>query len=157
MPPARIVLMRHAEKTGEEGDRGLSAAGVARAERLATWVPETFGQPDFLIAAADSPKSRRSNLTLEPLARAIGLAIDDAVENADFKALADRLLADPRYAGKRVVVAWHQGKVPKLARALGAPAGSYPEKWGREVFDRVLCLDYQGAAEPTVAELRQPF
>jgi phosphohistidine phosphatase SixA len=157
MPPATIVLMRHAEKTGKEGDRGLSEAGVARAERLATWIPDTFGQPEFLIAAADSPKSRRSNLTLEPLARATGLAIDDSIENADFRVLADRLLADPRYAGKRVVVAWHQGKLPKLARALGAPAGSYPEKWGREVFDRVLCLDYQQAAEPTAAELRQPF
>jgi phosphohistidine phosphatase SixA len=157
MPPATIVLMRHAEKTGEDGDRGLSAAGVARAGRLATWIPDTFGQPEFLIAAADSPKSRRSNLTLEPLARAAGLAIDDSIDNAEFKVLADRLLADPRYAGKRVVVAWHQGKLPKLARALGAPAGSYPEKWGREVFDRVLRLDYRQAAEPTVAELRQPF
>ena len=157
MPPASIVLMRHAEKTGEEGDRGLSAAGVARAERLATWIPETFGAPDFLIAAADSPKSRRSNLTLEPLARATALAIDDAVENAEFKALAARLLADPRYAGKLVVVCWHQGKLPKLAKALGAPAGSYPDKWGREVFDRVLRLEYGDAAEPTVEELRQPF
>jgi phosphohistidine phosphatase SixA len=154
MPPATIVLMRHAEKTGEEGDRGLSEAGVARAERLATWIPETFGQPDFLIAAADSPKSERSNLTLKPLAREIGLEIDDVVANADFKALAKRLLADPRYKGKLVVVCWHQGKLPKLAKALGAPKGSYPDKWGREVFDRVLCLEY---TQPTIEELRQPF
>jgi phosphohistidine phosphatase SixA len=154
MPPARIVLMRHAEKTGEEGDRGLSEAGVARAERLATWIPEIFGRPDFLIAAANSPKSRRSKLTLKPLKCATGLEIDDTVKNEDFEKLARRLLTQPRYAGKLVVVCWHQGKLPKLAKALGAPAGSYPDKWGREVFDRVLCLEY---TQPTIEELRQPF
>ena len=155
--PRTIVLMRHAEKTGEAGDRGLSPAGRTRAERLATWIPEAFGRPDFLIAAADSPKSRRSKLTLEPLAGAIGLTIDDTVENADFKTLAARLLADPRYAGKLAIVAWHQGKLPKLAKALGAPAGSYPEKWGRETFDRVLRLDYGEGGAPSVEEMRQPF
>ena len=149
--------MRHAEKTGEAGDRGLSPAGRVRAERLATWIPEAFGRPDFLIAAADSPKSRRSNLTLEPLARATGLPIDDAVENAEFDVLAVRLLADPRYAGKLAVVAWHQGKLPKLASALGAPAGSFPDKGGRETFDRVLRLDYGEGGAPRVEEMRQPF
>ena len=149
--------MRHAEKTGEAGDRGLSPAGTARAERLATWIPEAFGRPDFLIAAADSPKSRRSNLTLEPVARATGLPIDDAVENAEFKILAARLLADPRYTGRFVVVAWHQGKLPKLADALGAPPGSYPDKWGRETFDRILRLYYGEGGTPRVEEMRQPF
>lgn len=157
MAPRTIALMRHAEKTGEVGDRGLSPAGTARAERLATWIPEAFGRPDFLIAAADSPKSRRSNLTLEPLARGTGLPIDDAVENAEFDVLAVRLLADPRYTGKFVVVAWHQGKLPKLADALGAPAGSYPDKWGRETFDRILRLDYGEGGTPRVEEMRQPF
>ncbi len=149
--------MRHAEKTGEAGDRGLSPAGRVRAERLATWIPQAFGRPDFLIAAADSPKSRRSNLTLEPLARATGLPIDDAVENAEFDVLAVRLLADPRYTGNLVVVAWHQGKLPKFANALGAPAGSYPDKWGRETFDRILRLDYGEGGAPRVEEMRQPF
>jgi phosphohistidine phosphatase SixA len=149
--------MRHAEKTGDAGDRGLSPAGKARAERLAAWIPEAFGRPDFLVAAADSPKSRRSNLTLEPLAQTSGLAIDGAVENADFETLAARLLADPRYAGKLVVVAWHQGKLPKLAKALGAPAGSYPDKWGRENFHRILRLDYGEGEAPRVEEMRQPF
>ena len=149
--------MRHAEKTGEAGDRGLSPAGTARAERLATWIPEAFGRPDFLVAAADSPKSRRSNLTLQPLARATSLPIDDAVENAEFDVLAVRLLADPRYTGKFVVVAWHQGKLPKLANALGAPAESYPDKWGRETFDRILRLEYGDGGTPKVEEMRQPF
>ena len=71
--------------------------------------------------------------------------------------LAVRLLHDPRYAGKFVVVAWHQGKLPKLADALGAPAGSYPDKWGRETFDRILRLDYGEGGAPRVEEMRQPF
>lgn len=156
MAPRTIVLMRHAEKTGLEGDRGLSAEGRARAQRLATWVPDTFGRPDFLIATADSPKSARPRLTVEPLAESTGVPIDHTVENADFKALAARLLSEARYAGALVLVCWHQGKLPKLARALGAPAGSYPEKWGKEVFDRVLRLDF-GSPVPTLVEMRQPF
>src|SRR5687768_8410765 len=127
--------MRHAEKTGEAGDRGLSPAGRGRAERLATWIPKAVGRPDCRIAAGGSPKSGRSKLALEPLARATDVTVDDAVEIAEFDVLAVRLLHDPRYAGKFVVVAWHQGKLPKLADALGAAAGSYPDKWGRETFD----------------------
>ena len=157
MAPRTILLMRHAEKTGEQGDRELSPAGSRRAEQLAAWIPETFGRPDVLIAAADSPKSRRSSLTLEPLARATRVPIAGTVGYADFKTLATRLLTDERYEGNLVVVACHQGKLPKLAKALGAPAGSYPEKWGRENFDRVLRLEYRGAAVQEAEEMRQPF
>ena len=157
MPPATILLLRHAEKTGIEGDRGLSPEGEVRAERLATWVPETYGTPDVQIASSDTPKSRRPNLTIDPLARATRLPIDDTVKNEHFKELAGRLLSDPRYSRKLVVVCWHQGKLPKLAKRLGAPAGSYPEKWGRETFDRVLRLDYQGSSVPNVTKVTQPF
>ena len=56
--PSRILIMRHAEKTGELDDIHLSKAGLRRAERLASYIPETFCKPDFIFAAARSRRSR---------------------------------------------------------------------------------------------------
>ncbi len=51
------------------------------------------------------------------------------------------MLNDPKYAGKVVLIAWHHGKIPQLARALGAR--DVPEKWNPNVFDRVWELTFQ--------------
>ena len=72
MAPARILVMRHAEKPRSPIDPHLSEAGRRRAERLAGWLPENFGRPDVLFAAADKLLSRRPRETLEPLANATG-------------------------------------------------------------------------------------
>ena len=58
--PGRILVMRHAEKTGDTSDIYLSAEGVKRAERLVTYIPQTFSRPDFIYAAARSKRSIRS-------------------------------------------------------------------------------------------------
>ena len=34
--------------------------------------------------------------------------------------LAAELLTNPRYASKTVLVCWHHGKIPRLAKALGS-------------------------------------
>ena len=68
--PARLIVLRHAEKTGDRRDRDLSPAGHERAMRLVPYVLETFGRPDFLIAAKSSDRSRRPVETIEPLAAA---------------------------------------------------------------------------------------
>jgi len=49
MTNARILLMRHAEKTGDPMDPHLSLDGYARAAKLADFIPATFGIPQFLI------------------------------------------------------------------------------------------------------------
>ncbi len=86
MGPARLIVLRHAEKTGDKRDRNLSPAGHERAARLVPYVLETFGRPDFLIAAKSSGRSRRPVETIEPLATALGLEIkskfdDDEVDD----------------------------------------------------------------------------
>jgi len=48
MTNARILLMRHAEKTGDPMDPHLSQDGCARAAKLADFIPATFGIPQFL-------------------------------------------------------------------------------------------------------------
>ena len=71
--PSRILLMRHAEKTGDPKDIYSSEAGTKRAERLATFIPQTFGRPDFVFAAARSKRSIRSMDTMRPLAATLGV------------------------------------------------------------------------------------
>ena len=126
MAPARILVMRHAEKPRSPIDPHLSEAGRRRAERLAAWLPETFGRPDILFAAADKLLSRRPRETLEPLAKATGAPLRHDVSDKRSEAFAAELLADPEYAGRRVVVSWRHKALPGLARALGARRANAP-------------------------------
>ena len=57
--PGRVLLMRHAEKTGRTDDIYLSVDGLKRAEKLAAYIPQAFGRPDFIYAAARSKRSIR--------------------------------------------------------------------------------------------------
>lgn len=61
--------------------------------------------------------------------------------NADYLKLAADLLSNPRYAGKVVLVCWHRGTIPDLARKLGAVG--VPRHWTEEVFDAVWVLTYK--------------
>ena len=58
MTNARILLMRHAEKTGDPMDPHLSQDGYARATKLADYIPSTFGIPNFLLQRR-SPSTAR--------------------------------------------------------------------------------------------------
>ena len=150
---AVILLMRHAEKTYNPGDRDLSATGFARAKALADYIPEHFKRrPDFLFATADSPKSSRPRETLEPLSRKLGLSIDASISNDNYKELAKQL-DNPRFAGKFIVIAWHHGRIPPLAAELGAPDGSYPNPWDGKVFNEIIELDYDAEGRAVVKEV----
>ena len=155
--PARILLMRHAEKTGDVEDIHLSKAGVKRAERLATYIPETFGKPDFIFAAARSKRSIRSIETMQPLAAAIGTEVRFDVEDRDFPLLVDDLRTNPQYRGALIVVCWHHGKIPEIAALLGAPDGSYPRDWQDETFNLILEFDYGRNLPPAVKQIVEPF
>ena len=73
--PSRILLMRHADKPEDPYDSDLSDAGMARAEHLATYIPQTFGKPDYIIATAHSKHSNRPTETVKPLADALGIKV----------------------------------------------------------------------------------
>ena len=130
-PPATILIIRHAEKLNN-GDTDLSSTGAQRAELL----PQAFSgarpelpSPQVIFAAAESARSNRSVQTVTPLAEALHLSVDDRFNNGDYAALAKELLSG-EYAGKIVLIAWHRGKIPELAFALGAtpPYNSWPER-----------------------------
>lgn len=155
--PARILVMRHAEKTGALDDIHLSKAGQKRAERLARYIPDTFGAPDFIFAAARSRRSIRSMETMQPLAAAIGKDVRFDIEDRQFAMLVEDLKANPVYRSSLVIICWHHGKIPGIAAALGAPDGTYPADWPDKTFDVILELDYSRGAPPVVKQIVEPF
>src|ERR1700681_4042924 len=156
---ARILLMRHAEKTGDPMDPPLSQDGYARAAKLADFIPATFGTPRFLIATSISKHSVRPIETIQPLSAKIGIQVDATYADQDYGALASQLLSEPRYAdaGTLIVVCWHHGNIPSMARALRAKPGGYSDPWDAHVFNQIVVLTYSGDGEPEVKTLTEPF
>ena len=69
--PKMILVMRHGEKSDDPDDPDLTAAGQARAIKLPTFIPQQFGEPDFIFAAAITVHVRSSpagRATVEPRA-----------------------------------------------------------------------------------------
>jgi phosphohistidine phosphatase SixA len=157
MAPKFILVMRHAEKPDDANDPHLSPAGRVRAEKLATYLPATFGKPDFIFAAADSKESERPRETVEPLHKATGIEIHDTIADKDYADLANELLTKHHLSDQRVVVCWHHGHIPKLMHALGANAGDYPDPWDEKVFNLILKLDYDAGGKPAVKKITEPF
>ena len=157
--PKRIILMRHADKTDDPEDEDLSDTGHARAEHLATYIPQTFGKPDFIVATSHSKHSNRPRETVQPLADALGMNVMHDFENRDFADLIQEIFDDPDFKGKTLDICWHHGNLPAMAALLGAPAGSYPDPWPEDAYNLVLDLQYDpnSGRAPTVNRVIEPF
>ncbi len=153
-----VLIIRHGEKP--ESGPDLTDAGLARAQAYAVYFQHYAigGHPiklNHLIAAADSPESHRSRLTLEPLAQALGLEID--CEQRDHQELLEDLLQDQEYNDANLLVCWHHGDILALAKDMGVnehalPAESnWPAVWPGQVFGWVLqiCYDEHGRINPS--------
>jgi len=152
-PPATILLIRHAEKM-TDGNEDLSSAGFDRAGLLPKAFSPAAGRPGLptpqvLFAARISSHSNRSVQTITPLAQALHLPIDDRFSDHDYQALAAALLSG-QYAGKVVLIAWHRGRIPQLAAALGAKPPYDP--WPEQQFDRIWRIDYSNG-DVTIQDL----
>ena len=147
-----ILLIRHAEKTGDALDRSLSPAGMARAHAYVAYfqhgdVAQRVGRPDHLFAAADSPGSMRSTSTLAPLSAALGIPVDARFDDHGFASLVEEIRGQPKYDHSCLLVCWHHGELLHLAAALGAPPQSLPAAWPDDVFGWLVVLrfDAKGA------------
>jgi phosphohistidine phosphatase SixA len=141
--PRIVLIIRHAEKpspTEGEKDPDLTKAGYARADALAHVIPDAFPRPDFLFASKRSKNSNRPVETIIPLSKALQEEIVTDFKDDDYPALAKTILTDEKYAGKVVLISWHHGKIPQLAKALGVKDA--PQKWDANVFDRVWEINY---------------
>jgi phosphohistidine phosphatase SixA len=156
MNNGKILLMRHAEKPDDPLDPKLSVAGSDRAQKLAQYIPETFGKPDFLFASMPSKHSERPYLTLKPLAKAIGMEINKTYADQDYATLAHRLLTEGDFTGKLLVVCWHHEHIPAFAADLRAKPHTYPDSWPGKVFNLILKFDFASGA-PSVSQITEPF
>lgn len=143
-----VLIIRHAEKPASGSS--LTAEGFARANKYAQYFHpfrDDGGAIEInsLYAGADSAKSVRPRLTLEPLSRATGIPLDTRFSTDDPAALAKALATEPH--GDHVLIAWRHEKIPGLLKALGAdPARLLPDgAWPGSVFDWVILLQFDAA------------
>ena len=117
-----VILVRHAERadggagtpsmTGAPADPLLSAAGEARAAKLATVLA------DAGIKGIYTSEFKRTQDTAKPLASKLGLTIE-VVPSKDAAGLAAKIkAAHPRDS---VLIIGHSNTIPELIRAFGGP------------------------------------
>ena len=105
-----VVLVRHAEKMASAGDDpGLTPAGIERARKLA----DLFEDAD--VDALFASQYRRTQATLEPLSRRIGVELQ-VVDAGQPAVLRERIFSQHR--GQLVLVAGHSNTIPDLATRL---------------------------------------
>jgi hypothetical protein len=154
--PKVIYLMRHAEKPTDDKDPNLAPQGFKRAQALAylfvampgrTTLPPLL-RPDVLFASAPSKHSNRPILTITPLAQLLHEHIDADYMDLEAGPLAKQVLSG-KYAGKVVLISWHHGQIPQVAKALGVDDA--PKKWDPDVFDQIWKIEYiDGKAQMSV-------
>ena len=145
--PAQIILFRHAEKPDKPGDTHLSARGSERARLLAsllgkhsTLTSNTVVAALYATRATKHGKGLRTGETLAPLATELALAVQTPFESENYKSLARRVLAEPAYRGKTVIICWTHHEIAALAKALGVKPK--PPRWRDEVFDRFWVIGF---------------
>ena len=100
-----------------------------------------FATPSFIFATERSKHSKRPIATVTPLSTASAVPINDrfADNDTDIQKMVDAILNEGVYAGKVVLICWHHGKLPDIAKALGV---AKPPKWDGKVFDRVWQITF---------------
>ena len=105
-----VIVVRHAEKIDNSEDPDLNETGKKRAERLSGLLG------DSEVAALFSSQYKRTQQTLTPLARKLGLEIQ-TVDASTTGELVRQISS--RFPGKTVVVASHSDRVTEIIEALG--------------------------------------
>ena len=100
-----------------------------------------FLAPNYFSSTQHSKNSNRPVETVTPLATALNSPINDrfADKDTDIQKMAGAILNDLCFAGKIVLICWHHGNVPAVAKALGVLK---PPKWDGKVFDRVWQITF---------------
>ena len=157
-----IVLVRHAEKSAESRDPGLTPIGEQRAEDLARALTGAR------LTAIYTTQYRRTRLTAEPIARAQGLTPIVIAASGDLRADAAAVAAaiNALPAGSAALVVGHSNTLGPIVAALGGPAlpdlcdDEYStlfllERTGASVAPRLLRVTYGAAEPPGVDECRK--
>lgn len=100
-----------------------------------------FLTPNFIFATKHSKHSNRPVETVTPVATALGLPINNRFDNKDkdIEKMTNAILTENQFVGKVVLICWHHGQIPDVAKALGIKR---PPKWDGKVFDRVWRITF---------------
>ena len=100
-----------------------------------------FATPQSIFATARSKHSQRPLETVTPTAIAFNLHVIDrfADKDADIAKMVHTILNETAFSGEVVLICWHHGKIPAIAKALGI---AKPPKWDGKVFDRVWQITF---------------
>ena len=153
---SQIMLIRHGEKPpdappphgvsahGEHDVGSLTVRGWQRAGALVLLFTRGVANalhglsvPSHLYCISPRHHSRRTRQTLTPLARKLGLAIND-----DFSAGEEEGLA--RHARGRsgaVLICWRHHHLHTLAQHIAGDHTTVPRSWGDDRYDVVWVLD----------------
>jgi len=98
-----------------------------------------FPSPKHIFATQASKDSKRPIETVTPLATALALPLNDgfADKEASIKKMTEAILHE--FAGEILLVCWHHGNIPDIAKALGI---AKPPKWDGKLFDRVWQITF---------------
>ncbi len=173
--PQQILIIRHAEKTGDKEDFHLSKQGKERAEVLFQLFvasksrPDPLPTPDFIFAAKNDKSSYRPVETVTPYAMKLKASINSRYssklpgsvskkgeklpDGESMLGLRDEVFGDAKYAGKAILVAWRHSTISELAKTLKAT--KVPAKWEDKVFDRVWQIRYDESGNATFVDRPQ--
>ncbi|MEI6235201.1 MAG: histidine phosphatase family protein [Planctomycetota bacterium] len=159
--PRVIMIIRHGEKPSEsEKSPDLSMRGNQRALALHELFvasekhPKPFPSPDFIFAAAESKHSNRSFETVQYLAKNKNEQVNNRFSEENISDIANEIFHNKKYEGKIILISWHHGKIPELAKALHAE--KIPKHWdGEGVFDRVWQITFDASGKAVFANLPQ--
>jgi hypothetical protein len=142
---ATVLLIRHAEKPADGPD--LSDQGRKRAQSYVSYFQKLMldgksARPDAIFATKQSKSSNRPYETVQPLAQALGIAVQANFKDDEVAELAASLRSQSH--GHTLLVCWHHGMMPQLLAAFGAdPSQLLPGgKWPSEEFGWLLVLSF---------------
>jgi hypothetical protein len=159
--PARIIILRHAEK---QDHSSLCPMGARRAQALAEQYLGRNAQPS-LFAQGEQPAAMLAMTphtieTITPSAQSWPLSVvsyADPDEDAATQAAAHDVLTDANYDGKIVVMTWEHKHIAKhhlqmtLSNLLGLNAiADIPKSWSDSNYDFFWIIDFaRGSLVPT--------
>lgn len=145
--PAQVILLRHAEKPASAEAVDLSPRGRERAQALVSLLGRhallTSNAPIAALYATRVTRdnhSHRTGETLEPLAKDLDLPILKPFGSGDHKGMAAKVMENPAYRGKTVIICWTHHDLPQLAAAFGVKP--LPPAWKESVYDRLWRITF---------------
>lgn len=155
--PNEVYIIRHADKLKHPPGPALSPKGEIRAIAFAIQFRKNYPLPDYIFATnpvSDKKEglylkgtSIRELQTVGPLVSMLSVEQHEYIpilhpyRNKEYKALANDLLNQKQFNGKRILVCWDHGLIPAFANALGV-AENKVEKWAKSDFDSIYLVKF---------------